>query len=118
MRGLTEHSCRSCGTTAELLDATAGWACPSCTQTADLRNESDRGAVLRQFDGTDGIDRTRTRGGYEIEVTPDLYGFFIWKDGDCVAYIHPDEAVRLADAELARSQGHPTKGLWTGGVVT
>ena len=44
---------------------------------------------------------TTTRGGYEIEVTPDLYGFFIWKDGDCVAYIHPDEAVRNEDQTLA-----------------
>tara|TARA_Y100000310_G_C20597712_1_gene771359 strand:+ start:140 stop:379 length:240 start_codon:yes stop_codon:yes gene_type:complete len=51
---------------------------------------------------------TTTRGGYEIEVTPDLYGFFIWKDGDCVAYIHPDEAVREMDARLkALTDGRP-----------
>ena len=101
MRGLTEHSCRSCGTAAELLDATAGWACPSCTQREDdLCKPAEVGA-----------NRTLTRGGYEIEVDPDLYGFFIWKDGDCVAYVHPDEVVRYADAELARSRGHSPQGV-------
>ena len=109
MRGLTEHSCRSCGTTAELLDATAGWACPSCTQTEDLDLLLDEIEKEPEV----GANRTLTRGGYEIEVDPDLYGFFIWKDGDCVAYLHPDEVVRYADAELARSQGHSPQGVVT-----
>ena len=41
-----------------------------------------------------------TRGGYEIEVDCDLFGFFIWKDGECLAYIHPDEAIRGASRDM------------------
>jgi len=30
MRGLTEHSCRTCGTVAMMLDPVANWECIDC----------------------------------------------------------------------------------------
>jgi len=35
MRGLTEHSCRTCGTVAMMLDPVANWECFDCIRNAD-----------------------------------------------------------------------------------
>lgn len=89
MRGLIEHACATCGDTAALLDATAGWVCPSCTQTADTESQPET---------------LRLANGFEIESAGN--GFFLNYKDDVVAYIHPME---ICDIELKRRDGAEKK---------